>query len=115
MVAFHKTPTTPDIQEGVETAIEAVVKQARLPSGHVDSVKIGTTVRFEVLLLDSIIYLELPSVSPRLRTIIRKFVLYNTRSRATDKKWKPRGPKRNHMFEISLRRNCVSWVVKTLY
>ena len=49
MVAFHKTPTTPDIQEGVETAIEAVVKEAKLPSGHVDSVKIGTTVRFEVL------------------------------------------------------------------
>jgi N-methylhydantoinase A/oxoprolinase/acetone carboxylase beta subunit len=49
VVVFHKTPTTPDIQEGVETAIESVVKQANLPFGHVDSVKIGTTVRFEVL------------------------------------------------------------------
>lgn len=42
--AVFKTATTPDIQAGVERAIEAVVKKAGIPSDHVDSVKIGTTV-----------------------------------------------------------------------
>lgn len=45
VLAWHKTPTTPDIQSGVENAIEAIMKSAKLPFGHVDSVKIGTTVR----------------------------------------------------------------------
>ena len=45
VLAWHKTPTTPDIQSGVERAIEEVVKKARIPSTRVDSVKIGTTVR----------------------------------------------------------------------
>jgi N-methylhydantoinase A/oxoprolinase/acetone carboxylase beta subunit len=44
VLAWHKTPTTPDIQSGVETAIEAIMKKAEIMSGHVDSVKIGTTV-----------------------------------------------------------------------
>ncbi|KUJ20906.1 uncharacterized protein LY89DRAFT_694593 [Mollisia scopiformis] len=43
VLAWHKTPTTTDIQEGVEQAIEAVVAKAKLPSNRVDSVKIGTT------------------------------------------------------------------------
>lgn len=45
VLAWHKTPTTGDIQEGVERAIEAVVYKAGIPSNNVDSVKIGTTVR----------------------------------------------------------------------
>ncbi|KAH7360490.1 hypothetical protein BKA65DRAFT_493249 [Rhexocercosporidium sp. MPI-PUGE-AT-0058] len=43
VLACHKTPTTPDIQEGVERAIAAVVQKADIPSDHVASVKIGTT------------------------------------------------------------------------
>jgi N-methylhydantoinase A/oxoprolinase/acetone carboxylase beta subunit len=46
VLAWHKTPTTSDIQEGVERAIEAVIKKAKISSDHVDSVKIGTTVGF---------------------------------------------------------------------
>jgi hypothetical protein len=45
VIAWHKTPTTPDIQVGVELAIKAVVEQAGLAEGQIDSVKIGTTVR----------------------------------------------------------------------
>lgn len=45
VLAWHKTPTTSDIQEGVERAIEEVVKKAEILPDHVDSVKIGTTVR----------------------------------------------------------------------
>lgn len=45
VVEWYKTPTTSDIQTGVERAIEEVVKKAKIPSNHVDSVKIGTTVR----------------------------------------------------------------------
>lgn len=44
MLAWHKTATTSEIQQGVETAIAAVVKKAGIPSCHVDSIKIGTTV-----------------------------------------------------------------------
>ncbi|KAL3420969.1 hydantoinase [Phlyctema vagabunda] len=43
VVAWHKTPTTPDIQAGVEEAIQAVMKKADLPATSVNSVKIGTT------------------------------------------------------------------------
>jgi len=49
VLAWHKTPTTPDIQSGVETAIEAIIAKASISEGHVDSVKIGTTVRTQVL------------------------------------------------------------------
>jgi N-acetylglucosamine kinase-like BadF-type ATPase len=44
VLAWHKTPTTIDIQSGVERAIEEVVKKADIRSSRVDSVKIGTTV-----------------------------------------------------------------------
>jgi N-methylhydantoinase A/oxoprolinase/acetone carboxylase beta subunit len=44
VIGWHKTPTTSDIQEGVELAIEAVVKKAEIPANHVGAVKIGTTV-----------------------------------------------------------------------
>ena len=112
MVAFHKTPTTPDIQEGVETAIEAVVKEAKLPSGHVDSVKIGTTVRLEVLFAGFRYLLELPSVFPRLGTNYTKVrvVLYIARSRGTDKSGNREVQNEITCFEISLSRNCVSWL-----
>ena len=45
VLAWHKTPTTSDIQDGVEKAIEEVVKKAGISPRHVGSVKIGTTVR----------------------------------------------------------------------
>lgn len=44
VLAWHKTPTTSDIQDGVEKAIEEVVKKAKISPCHVGSVKIGTTV-----------------------------------------------------------------------
>lgn len=44
VVACNKTVTTPDIQEGVERAIEAVVKKAGIPASNIGAVKIGTTV-----------------------------------------------------------------------
>jgi len=44
VLAWHKTPTTPDIQSGVETAIAAIVEKAQIPLDRVHSVKIGTTV-----------------------------------------------------------------------
>ncbi|TVY30036.1 putative D-/L-hydantoinase subunit A [Lachnellula hyalina] len=43
VLAWHKTPTTSDIQDGVEKAIEEVVKKAGISPHHVGSVKIGTT------------------------------------------------------------------------
>jgi len=49
VLAWHKTPTTPDIQSGVETAIEAIVSKANISRGHVDCVKIGTTVRAQFI------------------------------------------------------------------
>jgi len=50
VLAWHKTATTSDIQQGVERAIAAVVKKAAIPPSHVDSVKIGTTVKTLFLL-----------------------------------------------------------------
>lgn len=44
VVAWHKTPTTSDIQAGVELAIQEVVRKGHIPSGQIGSVKIGTTV-----------------------------------------------------------------------
>jgi hypothetical protein len=52
VLAWHKTPTTPDIQAGVELAIEAVMKKAELGTHQVESVKIGTTVRASYSLLE---------------------------------------------------------------
>lgn len=45
VLAWHKTPTTADIQQGVEVAIEEVIRKADIQKHHVGSVKIGTTVR----------------------------------------------------------------------
>lgn len=45
VLAWHKTPTTTDIQSGVEKAIDEIVRKGKIPLGGVDSVKIGTTVR----------------------------------------------------------------------
>lgn len=45
VLAWHKTPTTSDIQASVERAIQGVLKKANIPPGQVQSVKIGTTVR----------------------------------------------------------------------
>ncbi|ESZ93296.1 hypothetical protein SBOR_6334 [Sclerotinia borealis F-4128] len=43
VLAWHKTPTTPDIQDGVEQAIAAVIKSARISKDSIDFIKIGTT------------------------------------------------------------------------
>jgi hypothetical protein len=50
VLAWHKTATTSDIQQGVERAIAGVLKKAAIPPSHVDSVKIGTTVKTLFLL-----------------------------------------------------------------
>jgi hypothetical protein len=44
ILAWHKTPTTVDIQAGVELAIQQVIQKANIEPGQVTSVKIGTTV-----------------------------------------------------------------------
>ncbi|PMD24057.1 hypothetical protein NA56DRAFT_567411 [Hyaloscypha hepaticicola] len=43
VLAWHKTPTTSDIQLGVEAAIAAVVQKAAILPSHVDSIRVGTT------------------------------------------------------------------------
>ncbi|QSZ30456.1 hypothetical protein DSL72_000010 [Monilinia vaccinii-corymbosi] len=43
ILAWHKTPTTPDIQDGVEKAIAAVMKSAQISKDSIDFIKIGTT------------------------------------------------------------------------
>ncbi|ATZ54140.1 hypothetical protein BCIN_10g01600 [Botrytis cinerea B05.10] len=43
VLAWHKTPTTPDIQDGVEQAIAAVIKNAQISKDSIDFIKIGTT------------------------------------------------------------------------
>ncbi|KAK3935212.1 hypothetical protein QBC46DRAFT_423423 [Diplogelasinospora grovesii] len=43
VVAWHKTRTTADIQKGVESVIEEVVRKANIPSNRVSSLRIGTT------------------------------------------------------------------------
>ena len=44
VLAWHKTPSAPDIQSGVELAIKQVITKAGLAPPDVNSVKIGTTV-----------------------------------------------------------------------
>lgn len=43
-MAWHKTPTTSDIQAGVELAIQEVVRKGKIAPAQIESVKIGTTV-----------------------------------------------------------------------
>ncbi|KAI9164049.1 putative D-/L-hydantoinase subunit A [Paramyrothecium foliicola] len=43
VVAFKKTPTTPDATSGIETAIRAVIEAANLNTSRIASVTIGTT------------------------------------------------------------------------
>ncbi|KAF2178037.1 hypothetical protein K469DRAFT_600897 [Zopfia rhizophila CBS 207.26] len=43
VLAWHKTPTTSDIQAGVELAIQEVIKKGDVHPGGIKSVKIGTT------------------------------------------------------------------------
>ncbi|KAJ8065044.1 hypothetical protein OCU04_005758 [Sclerotinia nivalis] len=43
VLAWHKTPTTPDIHDGVEQAIAAVIKSAQISKDSIDFIKIGTT------------------------------------------------------------------------
>lgn len=43
VLAWHKTPTTSDIQAGVENAVHSVVRKASIPPTSIGAVKIGTT------------------------------------------------------------------------
>ncbi|KAM3076099.1 hypothetical protein ACMFMG_006383 [Clarireedia jacksonii] len=43
VLAWHKTPTTSNIQDGVEEAIAAVIKKANIPRDNINSINIGTT------------------------------------------------------------------------
>ncbi|PQE32022.1 hypothetical protein CJF32_00001628 [Rutstroemia sp. NJR-2017a WRK4] len=43
VLAWHKTPTTSNIQDGVEEAIAAVIKKADIPRDNINSINIGTT------------------------------------------------------------------------
>ncbi|WDK20970.1 hydantoinase/oxoprolinase [Colletotrichum graminicola] len=47
VVAWYKTPTTSDIQAGVEHAIREVIRRGEMAPSQVSSVKIGTTVVLE--------------------------------------------------------------------
>ena len=43
VVGWYKTPTTPDVSSGIITALEQLLRQAKVPTGRVDAVMIGTT------------------------------------------------------------------------
>ncbi|KXT05185.1 hypothetical protein AC578_8411 [Pseudocercospora eumusae] len=43
VLAHHKTPTTPDVTEGIEAAVRNVLEKSGLPSESIASVTIGTT------------------------------------------------------------------------
>ncbi|KXT16246.1 hypothetical protein AC579_6941 [Pseudocercospora musae] len=43
VLAHHKTPTTPDVTEGIEAAVRNVLDKSGLPSESIASVTIGTT------------------------------------------------------------------------
>ncbi|KAK8004505.1 Maintenance of ploidy protein mob2 [Apiospora arundinis] len=43
VLAHHKTPTTPDVTEGIETAVRTVLEKSRLATDAIASVTVGTT------------------------------------------------------------------------
>ncbi|KAK6848819.1 hypothetical protein PG995_012652 [Apiospora arundinis] len=43
VLAHHKTPTTPDVTEGIETAVRTVLAKSRLATDAIASVTVGTT------------------------------------------------------------------------
>lgn len=43
VVGWYKTPTTPDVSSGIITALEQLLRQAKVPTSRVDAVMIGTT------------------------------------------------------------------------
>ncbi|KAF7197629.1 putative D-/L-hydantoinase subunit A [Pseudocercospora fuligena] len=43
VLAHHKTPTTPDVTEGIEAAVRNVLQKSGLPSESIASVTVGTT------------------------------------------------------------------------
>ena len=43
VLAHHKTPTTPDVTEGIEKAVRTVLEKSNLPAGKIASVTVGTT------------------------------------------------------------------------
>lgn len=48
VVAWHKAPTTADMQTGVAQSIHEVIRKSGLPPASISSVHIGTTVRCSV-------------------------------------------------------------------
>jgi N-methylhydantoinase A/oxoprolinase/acetone carboxylase beta subunit len=43
VLSHHKTPTTPDVTAGIETAIHAILQKSNLASSSIASVTVGTT------------------------------------------------------------------------
>jgi N-methylhydantoinase A/oxoprolinase/acetone carboxylase beta subunit/DUF917 family protein len=43
ILAYHKTPTTPDVTAGIETAVRAVLQASQLEPDRIASVTVGTT------------------------------------------------------------------------
>ncbi|EPS97461.1 hypothetical protein FOMPIDRAFT_1128485 [Fomitopsis schrenkii] len=43
VLAYHKAPTTPDVSQGIETAVREILKGADVPAKSISSLSIGTT------------------------------------------------------------------------
>ena len=52
--SWHKSPTTTDIQSGVEESIRRVIEKTDIPAESVGSVKIGTTVSYHLQVISEI-------------------------------------------------------------
>ncbi|KIN05893.1 hypothetical protein OIDMADRAFT_176029 [Oidiodendron maius Zn] len=59
VLAWHKTPTTADIQHGVELAIEQVMQKANLPGGQVDSQFVNAVLEEDSSKLDKVAVIRL--------------------------------------------------------
>ncbi|KAK5121095.1 hypothetical protein LTR85_005579 [Meristemomyces frigidus] len=93
VLAHHKTPTTPDVTEGIEKAVRAVLEKSALPTDRIASVTVGTTHfinavveqdarrlrRVAILRLSKSFLREVPPFSefpPGLTSIIKGYVGY---------------------------------------
>ncbi|KAK0945597.1 hypothetical protein LTR48_002340 [Friedmanniomyces endolithicus] len=43
VLSHYKTPTTPDVTEGIETAVRSILEKSKIPAGKIASVTVGTT------------------------------------------------------------------------
>ncbi|KAK4542745.1 hypothetical protein LTR36_006121 [Oleoguttula mirabilis] len=93
VLAHHKTPTTPNVTEGIEKAVRAVLEKSALPTARIASVTVGTTHfinavveqdarrlrRVAILRLSKSFLREVPPFSefpPGLTSIIKGYVGY---------------------------------------